>query len=330
MKKNLFSIFGVSLLLLASCSNEDVVTENMPEQLKTRAVAEVMNVENGVLSFPNYDSYYAVFSDLYSLSVEELVQWNERIGYKSLLTKEISSANLVEVTEESEEESEDKVELDDVRKALYSDKGLLAIGDTLYKVQDEYIYRIPKNSPITLSDVESDPEKYQDIRFKHTVRLKAVPAISAAFGAETLAVDDYVDAVRQSNDESRSHLVNVTSKRREHVKFEFSLSDDGMWIYLHMTMTGRAQKKKIGIWGNTFDDEMLWGSGYAQVVLNDGVVMPNIGIPRFENVKKATEPAIYTLAPTGQLKSCIITAYYDFCKNDVAMGQRYKASFSLN
>ena len=52
--KNLFSMFGVSLLLFASCSNEDVVTENMPEQLKTRAVAEVMNVENGVLSFPYF------------------------------------------------------------------------------------------------------------------------------------------------------------------------------------------------------------------------------------------------------------------------------------
>lgn len=41
-------------------------------------------------------------------------------------------------------------------------KGLLAIGDTLYKVQDEYIYRIPKNSQINLSEVESDPEKYQE------------------------------------------------------------------------------------------------------------------------------------------------------------------------
>ncbi len=324
--KNLFSMFGVSLLLFASCSNEDVVTENMPEQLKTRAVAEVMNVENGVLSFPDYDSYYAVFSDLYSLSAEELAQWNERIGYKSLLTKEISSANLVEITEESEEESEDKVELDDVRKALYSDKGLLAIGDTLYKVQDEYIYRIPKNSQISLFDVESDPEKYQDIRFKHTIRLNVVSSTTEASTREVA----YQDAVRQGNDESRSHLVKVSSKRREHVKFQFSLSNDGMWIYLHMTMTGRAQKKKIGIWGNTFDDEMLWGSGYAQVVINDGVVRPDIYIPKFENIKKAKEPAPYSLAPMGQLKSCLITAYYDFYKNDVAKEQHYKANFSLN
>lgn len=328
--KKFLSISGISLLLFASCSNEDVVTDNMSEQLKTRAAAEVMNVENGVLSFPDYDSYYAVFSDLYSLSAEELLQWNERIGYKSLLTKEISSANLVEVTEESEEESEDKADLDDVRKALYSDKGLLAIGDTLYKVQDEYIYRIPKNSQVNLSDVESDPEKYQDIRFKHTIRLNAVPSTTMASTNVAYQEVAYQDAVRQGNDESRSHLVKVSSKRREHVKFQFSLSNDGRWIYLHMTMTGRAQKKKIGIWGNTFDDEMLWGSGYAQVVLNNGVVMPNIGIPRFENVKKVTEPAPYPLAPMGQLKSCLITAYYDFCKNEVAMGQRYKASFSLN
>lgn len=120
--KKFLSILGLSLLLFASCSNEDVVTDNMPEQLKTRAAAEVMKVENGVLSFPDYDSYYAVFSDLYSLSAEELAQWDERIGYKSLLTREINKTNLVEVTEESEEESGDKVELDDVRKALYSDK----------------------------------------------------------------------------------------------------------------------------------------------------------------------------------------------------------------
>ncbi len=324
--KNLFSMFGVSLLLLASCSNEDFVTENMPDQLKTRAVAEVMKVENGVLSFPDYDSYYAVFSDLYSLSAEELAQWDERIGYKSLLTKEINKTNLVEVTEESEEESEDKVELDDVRKALYSDKGLLAIGDTLYKVQDEYIYRISKNSQITLSDVESDPEKYQDIRFKHTVCLRAVPSATMASTKDVA----YQDAVRQGNDESRSHLVKVAKRRREHVKFEFKLSNDGINIFLKMYMTGRAQKKKIGIWGNTFDDEMVWGTGYAQVVLNDGVQMPNIFIPRFENVKKATEPAPYPLVNVRGLKSCIITAYYDFYKNDVAKEQRYKASFSLS
>lgn len=324
--KNLFSMFGVSLLLLASCSNEDFVTENMPDQLKTRAVAEVMKVENGVLSFPDYDSYYAVFSDLYSLSAEELAQWDERIGYKSLLTKEINKTNLVEVTEESEEESEDKVELDDVRKALYSDKGLLAIGDTLYKVQDEYIYRISKNSQITLSDVESDPEKYQDIRFKHTVCLRAVPSATMASTKDVA----YQDAVRQGNDESRSHLVKVAKRRREHVKFEFKLSDDGRQIFLNMYMTGRAQKKKIGIWGNTFDDEMVWGTGIGYVVINNGVVRPNIFINRFENVKKVSNPAPYPLAPVGQLKSCLITAYYDFYKNDTAKDQHYKASFSLN
>ena len=324
MKKKL-SIWGLSLLLFTGCSNEDVTIENMPGQLKTRS-AEVMTIENDILVFPDYDSYFDVFKELYQLNSDELIQWNESLGYKSLLTKDFNTKNSVEVIDDSEEELEEKGGLDDVRKTLYSDKGLLIIGDTLYKVIDDYIYQIPENSQITLSDVESNPEKYQDIRFKHTVRFNVVPSTTMASTKDI----NYDDAVHQGNDESRSVLVKVSSKRREHVKFEFSLSRDNRYAYLNMYMTGRAQEKKIGIWGNTFDDEMLWGTGYAQVIINDGGQMPNIFIPRFENVKKASNPALYPLTALDYFHSCQITAYYDFYKNDTAKDQHYKASFSLS
>lgn len=319
--KRIYSIWGLSLLLFASCNNEDLPIENKPDQLMTRS-AESMTIENDILVFPNYDSYYNVFKDLYQLTPEELVQWNERIGYKSLLTKEFNAKNSVEVIEDSEEGLEMKCELDDIRKTLYSDKGLLMIDDTLYKVIDDYIYQIPKNSEITLSDVESAPQKYQDIRFKHTINLNAETSMESSRSA-------YTDAVRQGHDESRSHLVKVASKRREHVKFQASLSVDTQWIMLRLVMTGRAQKKKIGIWGNTFDDEIAWGQGYGDVVINNGVVRPTIVIPKFENAKKGFSTGPYPLAPVGQLQSCQITAYFDFYKNDTAKDQHYKASFGL-
>ena len=113
MKKKL-SIWGLSLLLFTGCSNEDVTIENMPGQLKTRS-AEVMTIENDILVFPDYDSYFDVFKELYQLNSDELIQWNESLGYKSLLTKDFNTKNSVEVIDDSEEELEEKGGLDDVR-----------------------------------------------------------------------------------------------------------------------------------------------------------------------------------------------------------------------
>lgn len=113
-----------------------------------------MTIENDILVFPDYDSYFDVFKELYQLNSDELIQWNESLGYKSLLTKDFNTKNSVEVIDDSEEELEEKGGLDDVRKTLYSDKGLLIIGDTLYKVIDDYIYkyrRIPKSLYLTWS-----------------------------------------------------------------------------------------------------------------------------------------------------------------------------------
>lgn len=322
--KNLLLGCGLSLLMFVGCSNEDVVTDNVPNQLITRS-AESMRIENGTLVFPDYDSYYNVLNELHQLNSEDLLQWNERMDYKSMLTKDYNSKNFIEVIDNEEEELEKESELDDVRKTLYSDKGLLIIGDTLYKVIDDYIYQIPMNSQISLSDVESAPENYQNIRFKHTINLKMIPSKSTYSTRSS-----YVEAVRQGNDESRSHLVEVSSKRREHVKFIAGLSVDNHWIFLNVGMRGRAQKKTIGIWGNTFNDEMAWGQGIGYVTINNGIAKPNIIIPRVENAKESFNNVLYPLAPVGQLLSCQITANYDFYKNDVAKEQHYVASFSLN
>lgn len=330
--KNLLSFCILSLLLFTGCNNDDTFIVDKPNQLVTRS-AESMTVENGIFVFSDYDSYYNVFKELYQLNKEELIQWDERMDYKSLLTKDINTKNYVENVDNEEEleELEKEGELDDVRKALYSDKGLLIIEDTLYKVIDDYIYKIPRNSQISLLDVESTPENYSDIRFKHTISLKTVPSPSLYNIMDTR----YVQAVDRSDTEARSMLVKVSKKRREHVKFKATVYNDGKLLYLKIVMIGRAQKKKLGIWGNTFNDEIVWGEGRAYfepIGVDDSNPNrdPDIIISRVENSKEIFNRQPHPMGPISiPFISRKVSAFFDFYKNDVSKEQYIRVDFTL-
>lgn len=96
-------------------------------------------------------------------------------------------------------------------------------------------------------------------------------------------------------------------------------------------MVGRAQKKKIGIWGNTFNDEMKWGQGYANVLVNK-LAPQTVVAKRVENAKSSynTDDGIFKLAPEGQFVYGAATGYFDCYKNDVSGEEHYKCHFILN
>ena len=79
---------------------------------------------------------------------------------------------------------------------------------------------------------------------------------------------EYKDAVDKEKRSARTPLTYVTSSRREHVKFIANVYSDSHEVLLKFGLVGRAQKKKIGIWGNTFNDEMRWGQGFGDMYIN--------------------------------------------------------------
>ena len=326
IKTNLFLTVCASAFLLASCQSEDETLMDVSNaELKTRSiVSDGMSVEDGVLTFSDYDSYQKVFVALHGLKKEELMNWNQKSGYTSMLQQESFSPNRI-----SEEIEEKEGELDPVRKTLYSNRGLLVIGNTIYKVLGDYIYKVPVDSKSLLADIELDPDAYQDIRFKHTEVFQAVPS-----GDEVRNNIVYKDAVRQDNDEARTPLSYVSDDRREHVKFIAEKSNDDYFVFLKFGFRGRAQKKRfLGIWGNTFNDEVKWGQGIGHVLLNGdpNIARPDVIAPRIENAQESynTDVQIYPLCPKTEFNNCTITAYFDCYKNDVSKEEHYKAEFML-
>lgn len=330
MKQILF-ITGLLSLLLSGCEQKemesDVYLQDIANiQLETGNDIQVID---GILRFPNYDSYYKVFTSLYKMSSEELLDWDKQISYSSMFLSEMSKKNYIEMKEgeEYEEEIENEGELDDVRKALYSDKGLLVIGDTIYKVKGEYIYKIPTSSEEMLSVIDKAPEKFEKIRFRHTI-----PMIASVLETSNTPRMDYEDAVIQGGGEARTPLFKVSSKRREHIKFIAEIQKDDRWCFLKFGLRGRAQKKKIGIWGNTFNDEMLFGEGYGIVTVNNTIQDVNIIAPRVDNKKESYSTSLgkYALGPDGQIRSCTIDAYFYCCKRQEAGVHNYKVKFNIN
>lgn len=240
MKKSFY--LGMLPLLFAACTNEMDI-QNPSDVIITKSFDSKITVQNGILNFPDYDSYHNTFKTLHMMNKDELLNWNKNLHYTSMLQSDANSINYVELKNDNNSLEEKDVNnesvLDPIRKALYSDKGLLCIQDTIYKVLGEYIYKVPVASESLLSDIEMNPEQFKDIRFKHTINMKSIPTSQGKN-----AIDDgYGEAIEQGKGEARSPLIYVQSNRREHVKFIAQIQVDNHWYFLKFGMVGRAQKK---------------------------------------------------------------------------------------
>lgn len=318
---------GLLITLLSSCEKAELESNAYLQNtltIETKANEDV-HVINGILNFPNYESYSKTFSALHKLSADELLNWNKQLSFSSMYSNEMKKRNYIEVNDE--EKIENDGELDEIRKSLYSDKGLLIIGDTIYKVKGEYIYKVPTSSESILSEIDETPEKFKDIRFRHTIQMTA--SISETHNTPRIV---YEDAVIQGGGEARTPLFKVNSKRREHIKFIAEIQVDNKWCYLKFGLRGRAQKKKIGIWGNTFNDEMVFGEGYGVVTVNNTTIQDNIFAPRVDNQKESYSTSLgkYSIGPNGQIRSCTINAYFYCCKRQEFGVHYYQAKFNIN
>lgn len=324
MKKTLFLV--ATLAALCSCSESEIDNNmaDMSRTIETRSVSDEVSVQDGTLVFPDYDTYLKTYLSLYDMDDEELFSWSSsKPNYTSMLEQETFSPNMRLSEDDEDGTLEEKPgDLNHYRKALYSNRGLMIIGDTIYKVLGDYIYRVPTSSRDILDKIDSNPDAYASIRVRHTIPMQVVLT-----APEVRANVTYKTPVAQSATEARTPLSKVSSKRREHVKFVSNTENDAHVIVANFGLKGRAQKKKIGIWGRTFDDEMVWGQGVGYMTLN-GNVKRTWDVPRVENAKESIRP--YVVCASGQMKSCVVEAYFDCYKNDVSGEEHYKCEFRLN
>lgn len=316
--KNCFfkaATLGVVTLLAACTSEMDNLGTNQDGVLPITRSAEGPSyvVEDGCINFNSGEAYAQTLTALSGKTDEELIAWSDKQGIYSLL-KSYQQENSVEVKSEESEEMEDTENYEMASAAdasLFNKNGLLIINDTIYKVIKEYVYCVPNRDWEMLKDVESAPETYTSIRYQHTQRLQPVSLTRTSVEAG-----------------ERSHLIQVTSKRREHVKFNVSLSVNGVGlIFLNMEMVGRAQKKKLW-WGQTFNDEMVWGQINCHGIIVEnlpgviGNTFPAGSSPVVRNQKKVNliSPS---LGPANYVRHVRATINFSFCKNVVKGDQSY-------
>lgn len=201
--------------------------------------------------------------------------------------------------------------------SLFNKNGLLIINDTIYKVIKEYVYCVPNKDWEMLKDVESSPETYTSIRYQHTQRLQPVQLTRTSATAG-----------------ERSFLIQVSKKRREHVKFNVSLSVHGIApATINIEMVGRAQKKKLW-WGQTFNDEMVWGQIHCHgaVVENiPGVIAATIPASSSEIIRNQKKVSLTTppLGPSNYVRHVKTTITFNFCKNTVKGDESYTHEYGM-
>ena len=265
MKKYFNFLLGsVSTLLLiyaTSCSNdlegmsdEHLQNTSSKEQSLTKAD---FKVENGYLNFKSSESYYKTIDLLNSKTKEEILTWCNQYDFNSLL-QSYDEKELLSIEDEESCKKDFKIENHSVA-ALFNNADIMMINDTVYTVIDEYIYVIKSGDPTVLDELKKAPENYNSLssvsRYQHT---------------------RYLDPVQNSkgvSDGTRSHMIEIGSKRREYADFKVYASEHSNGnLYLKYRLEGRAQKKKWW-WGTPFTDELVWGEAICNyTVINDTYV----------------------------------------------------------
>lgn len=127
-----------------SCTeSEDIIHVDELSTLQTRSVLDSpISVIDSCLHIKDMDSYEVLTNTLNNKTEDELINWSESKHYTSLLEsyknlKELSiiDENKIETIEQNQLSSE-------VEAALFNQNGLLVIADTIYKVIDEYVYKV--------------------------------------------------------------------------------------------------------------------------------------------------------------------------------------------
>lgn len=317
MIKKTFIFSLVSIFILTSCS-KDVDNLNIDAGKDNKLVAantigQDFNVVDGCLHFDNMEVYNNLSESLNGKNEEELLAWSKTNGYTSLLDsyKKMNASLINENIEYNEDE--ELLEMSNrIDATLFNDEGILYVGDTIYKVIDDYVYIINDANPDKIAEIVNSSDRSQYPRFKHTEYLFSSSATKA-----------------EVSKGERSLIIDVSSKRREFVRFYVSTSTNVNGIlFVNIRMVGQAQKKGLW-WGRPFDDEMNWGQIVCDgILLNDQPFGSRIvGTKTFGETEAWINPI--PLTASNVVRNLRVHVTFNFCKAPVAGDESYPYEYFL-
>ena len=308
-------IYGMlGIFSLFSCTeSEDIIHVDELSTLQTRSVLDSpISVIDSCLHIKDMDSYEALTNTLNNKTEDELIDWSKDKHYTSLLESYTNLKELSIIDENKIDTIEQNRLSSEVEATLFNQNGLLVVADTIYKVIDEYVYKVNIADVDLLDDIISNPDEYQSIRYKHTEKLVCV--------SETYS---------SVSDGERSLMIDVSSKRREYVKFFVSTSTKANGVkYVKLKMQGQAQKKgPLRRWKLPFDDELVWGQIHCDgILVNDNMSHPGAMSERKTNIQTITVPDI-PLTAANLINQLKVHVNWRFCKNAVKGDEVYSYEY---
>jgi hypothetical protein len=227
---------SLSLSAFFSCDNNLPLSVVGNTNEKTGVV-----VKDGYLVFQNMDSFKSTVALLSAMPNYEQKIWSSRFDYISLETIYDKEDALLANTEGLDMNT-NRIS-SKIFTHLFNERGILMIGNTIVKVQDQYAYSITDGDFSTLEKIEKGENlsNLDNIKmYAHTRKLTKVQS-SLLRDARTS------DILWTSSD----------NKRREYVKYITEINVIDGATYLIAELHGRAQNKFTFFWGLAFDDEMV-------------------------------------------------------------------------
>ena len=198
-----------------------------------------MVVKDGYLVFQNMDSFKSTVALLSAMPNYKQKIWSSRFDYIPLETKYDKEDALLANTEGLDMDA-NRIS-SKIFTLLFNERGILMIGNTIVKIQDQYAYSITDGDFSTLEKIE----KGENLSNLNNIKMYA----------HTRKLSKVQNSLLR--DARTSDILWSSSNRREYVKYITEINVIDGATFLVGELHGRAQNKFTFFWGLAFDDEMV-------------------------------------------------------------------------
>ncbi len=251
--KCIFAVLAFTFVL-TGCSNENELAS-----VATTKVEEGYVVNDGYVKFKNRNEYRALYSKLSSASDLELSIWTNNLPFKSLESKYKKDNINTYVFEESLTDDlnfkRNTKRVNAVLAALYNESGIMVINDTIYKIKDEYLFKITNGDFDLLDKIDND------IDFKNTNLSRCLH--TQMINPTTTKNPDGM----QKSISDRTNMFSISKNRREFVTFDAYISNG----FVNFDLRGYWQNRVVFVWLTPAEDELHYGQINATGTLGGNV-----------------------------------------------------------
>jgi len=160
-----FIVMVGSVYLLAQCQKDEMTIMNNP-QISDSKTGELANeqcyeLKDGIIQFRSLESFQQMMRGLQGMTMTQLNAWVENLsGFEPMRT---SNSNGTQTTDK-------EIIPDPVFATIVNSKGLFAIGDSLFFIDDEYEYIITQKQ----FNPNSDISVIREVGSKHKILHKLI------------------------------------------------------------------------------------------------------------------------------------------------------------